>query len=54
MYGDRFKEVMAVTAALRNFGIYYYDVKPKNVEPPNWNPTIEDDKEEYGEELDYQ
>ena len=40
MYDDRYDEVMAAVRSLQRFGIYYYDVKPKNVLPANWNPTV--------------
>lgn len=40
IYEDRYDEVMAVVRSLQRFGIFYYDVKPKNVLPANWDPTV--------------
>lgn len=40
VYEDRYDEVMAPVRALQQFGIFYYDVKPKNVLPANWNPSM--------------
>jgi hypothetical protein len=40
IYEDRYDEVMSAVRALQKFGIYYYDVKPKNVLPDDWNPTV--------------
>lgn len=40
LYEDRYNEVMAAVRSLQKYGIYYYDIKPKNVLPANWNPTV--------------
>jgi hypothetical protein len=40
VYDDRYDEVMAAVRSLQKYGIYYYDVKPKNVLPANWNPSL--------------
>ena len=40
IYEDRYDEVMSAVRSLQQYGIYYYDIKPKNVLPANWNPTV--------------
>ncbi|WP_425616325.1 hypothetical protein NA78x_006272 [Anatilimnocola sp. NA78] len=40
IYEDRYDEVMSAVRSLQQYGIYYYDIKPKNVLPANWDPTV--------------
>lgn len=44
-WGDRVGEVRTLLAALRRFGIWYFDAKPGNVMLKDWNPDIESDEE---------
>jgi hypothetical protein len=40
IYDDRYDEVMSAVRSLQQYGIFYYDVKPKNVLPANWDPIL--------------
>lgn len=46
IYGERYDEVMRVVNSLQQFGIYYYDITLNNVMPDEWNPSLDDEREE--------
>jgi hypothetical protein len=42
IYAERYEEVMRVVRSLERWGIFYYDIKPKNILPKDWNPSLDD------------